>query len=110
MCPRLLQRVTCDCWMFPKRTVVDASGNHLAVVDDDVDIGEFYQETTADFVKRALRSSTEPDVRDNREEMIELINAIAVSSHSSDILQAKGVERCKTSDDYVICAWWLRQE
>ena len=57
--------------------------DQVAIVNTDVDIGEYYQGTTADFVKRSIRSSDEYEVKANCEEMIQLINVIASSETQS---------------------------
>ena len=71
-------------------TSLQRTCGEVAVVHPDVDIGEYYENTTADFVKRTIRSSNEFGVRENRDEMLQLINTIALSedqynasSHSS---------------------------
>ena len=51
--------------------------DQVAIVNTDVDIGEYYHGTTADYVKRSIRSSSDHEVKANCEEMIKLINVIA---------------------------------
>ena len=58
---------------------LQTTGGITTLVNPDVDIGENYEQTTAAFVKRTIRSSDDSKVKENREEMLRLINTIALS-------------------------------
>ena len=71
---------------------VDSESDQFALTDSEINIGEFFQDTTVDFVKRSIRSSSEADVKSNCEEMIKLINVISSDTQISDSNPNKTVE------------------
>ena len=59
---------------------VQTNYSEITVVDNNISVGDFHLDTTADFVKRSISSSSELEVKSNCKEMIELINAIALTN------------------------------
>ena len=58
-------------------TTLQTATGEIIIANTEEDIGEYYQDTTPDFVKRSIRNSLELQVTSNCEEMIKLVNSIA---------------------------------
>ena len=68
-----------------KDTSIQTIGGQSVIVSPDADIGEFYENTTADFVRRTIRSSEDIKVKENCNEMLQLINTIALSEEQGNV-------------------------